>query len=198
MLCRVGLRFSCSSEGLDLDEGDSGVDSGLEELRNENAPVVAEVLAIDEGAGGEVVVNVVSHGHSGEVHVGLVSSGHEGEVVSEVVVANAIAHGEEGVEDTGDGLSAAGELLDLEVVLAGDGLIGELNEQVVEVDDEVRKVGGQVAELERIGIGGDGVGGVSNCVHELLGLVGLLEASGVGHAALDLLTEVGASDELED
>lgn len=198
-LCSLGHEECVrSSELLDLDEGHSGVDLCLEGLRDEEAKVVAELLAVDQLTIDEVVIELGVDVNAGDLEALLRHSGEDRDEANEVVVAGAVSNGEDEVEETGDVLGAHGELLDLEAILAGDGLVGHLDQNVVDVTDNVADFGRETVEVELIKLETNSVGGIGDRVHVLLALPGLAEAGRVGHVLLDLSAESEAGKDLID
>jgi hypothetical protein len=130
------LSSAGGDEGLHLGEGDGGLNLSLEELREEEANVETDFLAVHEGSASKVVIEGVEEVERGDVEVLLGACGEEGGVLSEEVVADAVREGEDSVEEPGDGLGACGELLDEEGVLAGGVLVGDLDDEVVQLDEE--------------------------------------------------------------
>lgn len=187
-----------SSELGNLNEGDGCVDFSLEALRDPQTKVEAEFLAVDESTCGEIGVDGVDDVVKGDVHWLLVHLREELDPVLQEVVARAVGNGEDPVEEAGELGGTGGELLDLDTILACDSLIGELDEHIVQVEEEVGEVGRDVSELKSKHVAANGVGLINNGVKEVLGLPCLAEAGGVGNVLVDLSAESVASDELED
>ena len=187
-----------SSELLDLNEGNISVDLGLEGLGDEETEVVAEVLAVNEVAIDEVGSKLVVDVEGGDLKGLLGHDGDHGDELLEGAVASAIGDGEDEVEEAGDVLGAHGELLDLEAVLAGDGLVSHLDQHVVDVADQGAELGGETVEVEGGELGANSVDCVGDLVHVLLALVGLAEAGRVGNVLLNLGAKGEASHKLED
>jgi len=123
----------------------------------------------------------------------LVGWGHrkEAEILNElgldvVIEGETVHHGEYPVEEPTSLGGTNGQLFHLHVLLAGDVLVGQLNDKVVEVLSECLEVGAHWVDIEVvhdvISIGG-------NLVDELIGVGDLAIASGLGIILVDLGSE---------
>lgn len=118
---------------------------------------------------------------------------------NEVVVTNTVDGGEESVEETTPFLGSGSELLDLLVVLASDGLIGELNTKAINVEDKVGEL-----RLNFVPVEGwewlpeEVVEAVDYVVEEGLSLSSLFEASWGNIGGLELSSKGETSHCLED
>ena len=94
-----------------------------------------------------------------------------------IVEGETIGNGEDPVEDATDLGGTGGQLLNLDAILAGDVLVGQLNDEVVDVLDEDLELTANGVEVEVVC---NIVGLSDNSVNEPVGLVNLTVASGGG------------------
>lgn len=93
-----------SGEFLDLNELDEGLDLGLEGLRNNDAPVLAELVTIESCSGVEESIQlVIESGDAGLDQLIGCGNGEESEVGLNVIVeGETVSNGENPVEHTAE------------------------------------------------------------------------------------------------
>ena len=90
------------------------------------------------------------------------------------VEGQAVGNREDPVEETADLWGTGGQLFNLNAILTGDVLVGQLNDEVVNVLDENLELGAYGVEVEIV----DDIEALSdNSVNELVGLINLIVAS---------------------
>ena len=183
-----------SSELLDLNELDEGFDLGLEGLGDKDTPVVTKLVAINDSTVVHHSHNLVIETKDAVLNFLIVSRSWEEATkgrLNVVVEGETIDNGEDPVEHAADLGGTGGQLLDLNAVLAGDVLVGQLNDEIVDVLDEDLNLRADSVEVEVV----DNIVALGdNSVNEPVGLVNLLVAGGRGVGGVCL----GAQGETEE
>jgi hypothetical protein len=116
------------------------------------------------------------------------------QVIVDILVADTVTKGEQPVSEAGHLLGAGCELLDGDLCLAGDSVVGGLHQKIVGVLEDCACVGADLADVECIV---DVEEGHEDLIEEIHSLLRLAETSRIGVISCYLASESPSCNKLE-